>query len=69
MTLTKEYITVIHDKKFHMTLRNKRVGIGGWKCPCCAPPPSKRKAFCRKLKRGQEKTFIRNYITEGLLED
>jgi len=27
------------------------IGPGGWKCPCCAPPPGKRKQWCRAKRK------------------
>ena len=37
--------------KVHLKYRYKRCGPGGWYCPCCGPPPSHRKLFCRISKR------------------
>lgn len=46
--------------------RFAKIGPGGWKCPCCAPPPGKaKKAFMKKAKK-KANGFFTKLIRQAL---
>jgi hypothetical protein len=38
---------MFHKKRFFAKYAGFDVGLGGIRCPCCAPPPKKRKKLFR----------------------
>lgn len=48
---------------------NKKIGIGGWKCPCCAPSPKHRKSTKRYIKRVERREEMKyamiDYLTNN----
>lgn len=51
---------------FNSRFRTARVGPGGWLCTCCGPSPKHRKAFIRRVKRGNWKKFLDAMVRESL---
>lgn len=41
------------------------IGPGGWLCNCCAPPPSRRKAWMRRI-RIRLKRELRKEVRDGV---
>lgn len=42
------------------------IGIGGINCPCCAPPPGKRRKLFRKARRQMKNQAIQEGLEEYL---
>lgn len=60
---------MFHEKQLFNRIRNQGVGPGGWTCRCCSPPPSFRKAWIRKAKRGKFKTMMEKMVEDELIDD
>jgi hypothetical protein len=55
--------------RWHMRIRLKGVGPGGWKCTCCGPAPCHRKRWVRarkKLERRLAKVEVERELLHGL---
>ena len=59
--ITQEYI-MIHAKKAYLKIRNRGIGPGGWKCPCCAPAPGKSRRQWVKTSKQRERAFYAKLI-------
>ena len=54
-------------KAFYRRVTSQGIGLGGWRCPCCAPAPGKAKRTWMKI--GKKKLNRFSALIENDLKD
>lgn len=54
----------MQHRKSSVRYTDRGIGVGGWKCPCCAPAPGKRKEYFRIARHRENREALKIEFNE-----